>query len=300
VSVLFYLCGHGAYSFDKKLNTMNAKQNIKANTLVLGGKGKTGSRVVAQLQQLEWPVYIGSRSGDRSFDWEDAATWKKAIQGMEVIYVSYYPDLAVPGAVDAIRAFTQLAVENGVRQLVLLSGRGEAEAQECEKIVMALDIDWTIVRASWFFQNFNEGYLLDPILAGHVALPVGDIPEPFVDAEDIAAVAVAAITQPGHNHKVYEVTGPRLLTFKEAIETIARETGKDIVFEQVSLDDYKAMLKEYAIPDDFIWLVTYLFKEVLDGRNASISHGVQDALGRPATDFEVYVKRTVRAGEWGD
>ena len=278
---------------------MNAKQNNKANTLVLGGKGKTGSRVVAQLQQLEWPVYIGSRSGDRPFDWEDAGTWKKAIQGMEVIYVSYYPDLAVPGAVDAIRAFTQLAVESGVRQLVLLSGRGEAEAQECEKMVMALDIDWTIVRASWFFQNFNEGYLRDPILARHVTLPVGDIPEPFVDAEDIAAVAVAAITQPGHNHKLYEVTGPRLLTFKEAIETIARKTGKDISFEQVALDDYKAMLKEYAIPDDFIWLVTYLFKEVLDGRNASISHGVQEALGRPATDFEAYVKRTVRMGEWG-
>lgn len=278
---------------------MNAKQNNKTNTLVLGGKGKTGSRVVARLQQLEWPVFIGSRSGDRPFDWEDRSAWQKAIQGMEVIYISYYPDLAVPGAVDAIRAFSKLAVENGVRQLVLLSGRGEAEAQECEKIVMALDLDWTIVRASWFFQNFNEGYLLDPIMAGHVALPVGDIAEPFVDAEDIAEVAVAAITQPGHNHKVYEVTGPRLLTFKEAIETIARETGRTIVFEQVSLEDYKAMLKEYAIPDDFIWLVTYLFKEVLDGRNASIMHGVEEALGRPAADFSEYVKRNAGTGVWG-
>jgi uncharacterized protein YbjT (DUF2867 family) len=218
---------------------------------------------------------------------------------MEVIYVSYYPDVAVPGAVDAIRAFTNLAVENGVRQLVLLSGRGEAEAQECEKIVMASGLDWTIVRASWFFQNFNEGYLLDPILAGHVALPVGDIREPFVDAEDIAAVAVAAITQPGHNHKAYEVTGPRLLTFKEAIETIARETNREIVFEQVSLEDYKAMLKAYAIPDDFIWLVTFLFKEVLDGRNASITHGVEEALGRRAADFEEYAKQAAKTGVWG-
>ncbi|MBO9203289.1 MULTISPECIES: NmrA family NAD(P)-binding protein [Niastella] len=278
---------------------MNAKQNNKANTLVLGGKGKTGSRVVAQLQQLEWPVYIGSRSGDRPFDWEDQATWKEAIRDMEVIYLSYYPDIAVPGAVDVIRAFTQLAVECGVKQLVLLSGRGEAEAQACEKMVMALTIDWTIVRASWFCQNFSEGYLLDPVLAGQVALPVGDIPEPFVDADDIAAVAVTAITQPGHNHKVYEVTGPRLLTFKEAVGTIARETGRDIVFEQMPLEDYKAMLKEYAIPDDFIWLITYLFKEVLDGRNASIAHGVQEALGRPATDFNEYAKRTAKTGLWG-
>jgi uncharacterized protein YbjT (DUF2867 family) len=248
---------------------------------------------------MQWPVHIGSRSGDRLFDWEDQSTWKKAIQGMEALYVSYYPDLTVPGAVDAIRTLTRMAADSGVKKLVLLSGRGEAEAQECEKVVMIPGIDWTIVRASWFFQNFSEGYLLDPIMAGHVALPVGNIPEPFVDAEDIAAVAVAAITQTGHSNKIYEVTGPRSLTFKEAVETIGRETGRAIVYEQVPMDAYKAMLKEYAIPDDFIWLITYLFTEVLDGRNASITNGVQEALGRPATDFTEYVKRTARTGEWG-
>lgn len=278
---------------------MNAIQNNKANTLVLGGKGKTGSRVVAKLQQLGWPVSVGSRTGDRAFDWKDQSTWKKAIKGMETIYVTYYPDLAVPGAVDAIRAFTQIAVESGVRKLVLLSGRGEAEAQECENIVMALDMDWTIIRASWFFQNFSEGYMLEPIVAGHVALPVGNIPEPFIDAEDIADVAVAAITQPGHNHKLYEVTGPRLFTFREAIEIIGRETGKKIVYEQIPIEDYRTMLKEYAVPDDFIWLVTYLFTELVDGRNASIANGVEEALGRPAANFNDYVKRTAATGVWG-
>lgn len=277
---------------------MNAKQHNKANTLVLGGKGKTGSRVVALLQQLNWPVYIGSRTGDRPFDWEDPATWKKAIDGMHSIYVSYYPDVAVPGAVDAIRALIKLAAGSGVQKLVFLSGRGEAEAQDCEKIVMASGIDWTIVRASWFCQNFSEGYLLDPVLAGHVAMPVGNIPEPFVDTEDIAEVAVAAITQAGHSNKLYEVTGPRLLTFKEAVETIGRETGRTIVYEQIPMDTYKAMLKEYAVPDDFIWLITYLFTEVLDGRNASVCNGIQEALGRPATDFADYVKRTAATGVW--
>lgn len=277
---------------------MNAKQNNKANTLVLGGKGKTGSRIVAKLQQLEWPVFIGSRSGDRPFDWEDQSTWKKAIQGMETMYVSYFPDLAVPGAVDAIRSLTKIAVDSGVNKLVLLSGRGEAEALECEKVVMATDIDWTIVRASWFFQNFSEGYMLDPIVAGHVALPVGNVPEPFIDAEDIADVAVAAITQTGHSKKLYEVTGPRMLTFQEAIETIGRETGRTIVYEQIPMENYKAMLKEYDVPADFIWLITYLFTEVLDGRNASVTHGVEEALGRPATDFVDYAKRTAATRIW--
>jgi uncharacterized protein YbjT (DUF2867 family) len=277
---------------------MNAKQNNKANTLVIGGKGKTGSRIVAKLQQLEWPVYIGSRSGDRPFDWGDQSTWKKAIRDIHTIYVSYFPDIAMPGAVDTIRAFTKIAVDSGVKKLVLLSGRGEAEAQECEKIVMATDIDWTIVRASWFFQNFSEGYMLEPIVAGHVALPVGNMPEPFIDVEDIADVAVAAITQPGHSKKLYEVTGPRMFTFQEAIETIGRETGRTIVYEQIPMEDYKAMLKEYGVPADFIWLVTYLFTEVLDGRNESITHGVEEALGRPATDFVDYVKRTAATGVW--
>lgn len=277
---------------------MNATQNNKANTLVLGGKGKTGSRVVARLQQLGWPVFVGSRSGDRAFDWEDQATWQKAIQGMHTLYVSYFPDLAVPGAVDAIRTLTNLAIENGVQKLVLLSGRGEAEAQVCEKIVMASPLDWTIVQASWFFQNFSEGYMLEPILAGHVALPAGEIPEPFIDAEDIAEVAVASITQPGHSRKLYEVSGPRLLTFKEAVEIVGRETGKTIVYEQVPMEAYKAMLKEYALPADFIWLISYLFTEVLDGRNASIANGVQKALGRPAADFSDYVKRTAATGVW--
>lgn len=279
---------------------MLAKQSNKANTLVLGGKGKTGSRVVARLQQLEWPVYVGSRTGDRPFDWEDQSTWKKAIMGMETLYVSYFPDLAVPGAVDAIRTLTSIAIESGVKKLVLLSGRGEAEAQECEKIVMASGLDYTIVRASWFFQNFSEGYMLDPIVAGHVALPVGDTPEPFIDAEDIAEVAVAAITQGGHSNTLYEVTGPRMLTFQEAIETIGRETGRTIVYEQIPMKDYKAMLTEYDVPADFIWLITYLFTEVLDGRNASIAHGVEEALGRPATDFTEYAKRTAATRIWDE
>ncbi|WP_205514608.1 SDR family oxidoreductase [Longitalea arenae] len=277
---------------------MNSTPINKSNTLVLGGKGKTGSRVVARLQQLGWPVFVGSRSGDRIFDWEDRSTWSAAIQDMHTLYVSYFPDLAVPGAVDAIRTLTDLAIANGVQKLVLLSGRGEAEAQECEKIVMASPLDYTIVRASWFFQNFSEGYLLEPIVAGHVALPAGDIPEPFVDAEDIAAVAVAAITEAGHSRRLYEVSGPRLLTFKEAIEIIGRQTGRTIVYEQVPMEAYKAMLKAYDLSPDFIWLISYLFTEVLDGRNASLANGVQEALGRPATDFTDYVKRTAGSGVW--
>jgi len=185
-----------------------------------------------------------------------------------------------------------------VRRLVLLSGRGEYEAQRSEAALQASSADWTIVRCSWFAQNFSEGFLLEPILAGEVALPNGDVPEPFVDTEDIADVATAALTEPGHEGQVYELTGPRMLSFADAVGEIAAATGRTISFVPVSMHDYAAVLDEADLPEDVKWLVRYLFSEVLDGRNAQLTDGVQQALGRPAVDFGDYVRRTAATGVW--
>jgi uncharacterized protein YbjT (DUF2867 family) len=276
----------------------NKISKTKKNILVLGANGKTGGRVIERLTKLKWPVLKGSRSGNPKFDWESNETWIPALQDVNAVYISFYPDLAIPGAVEKIRQFVDTAVEQGVQQLVLLSGRGEEEAQACEKVVMNSGVDWTIVRASWFNQNFSEGNFLEAILAGHVALPAGDVGEPFVDADDIADVAVAALTEEGHNKEIYEVTGPRLLTFKEAIREIADATGKNIQYEQVTMEEYAAVLKEYELPSDLIWLVTYLFTEVLDGRNANLTDGVERALGRKPTDFSEFIKMALASGIW--
>src|SRR5688572_14992015 len=104
-------------------------------TLVLGGTGKTGRRIVEQLAARSLPVRVGSRSAQPAFAWESLDTWPAALANVDAVYISYYPDLAAPGATDAIQAFTDLAVRSAVRRLVLLSGRGEAEAQRCEEIV---------------------------------------------------------------------------------------------------------------------------------------------------------------------
>ena len=277
---------------------MNNQENTKKQILVLGGTGKTGSRVVSKLQQLGWPVRVGSRNAAIPFDWNDQSTWTPVLQGTDSVYISYQPDLAVPGATDTIRDLAKLAIANGVTHLVLLSGRGEEEAQACEKIVMNAGVNWTILRASWFNQNFSEGYLLDPILYGQVDLPVGDVPEPFIDADDIADVAVAALTTDGHAGQLYELTGPRLLTFRDAIQEIATALGTPVQYNQISMDDYKAMMREYQIPDDYIWLISYLFTEVLDGRNASLADGVERALDRKPTDFSDYVRKAIAAGVW--
>ena len=267
-------------------------------TLVIGATGKTGRRVADRLRAMKRPVRIGSRSAEPAFDWDDRSTWGPALQGVHSAYVTFQPDLAVPRALEIVRAFFAEAVERGVKKLVLLSGRGEIEAEHAEQALQTLDVDWTILRASWFAQNFSESYFLDSILAGEMVLPVGEIPEPFVDVDDIAEIAVAALTQPGHSHRLYVLTGPRALTFAEAVAEISRATGRNIRCVNVSPAAYRAALQEAQLPEETIALVLYLFTTVLDGRNTPITDGVQRALGRAPRDFSDYVQRTAATGAW--
>ena len=265
--------------------------------LVIGSTGKTGKRVADQLESLGIPVRHGSRSADVPFDWENPQTWAPALAGADKIYITYYPDLAVPGSVDAVRRLTELAREAGVSRLVLLSGRNEVEAERAEDVVKACGLDWTIVRAAFFAQNFSEGAWLDEVLAGSVSLPVRDVREPFVDADDIADVVVAALTDDRHVGQLYEVTGPRLLSFGDAVAEVAAAAEREIKFVSVSIDDYVGMLAEYGMPQDFIWLLNHLFTDVL-GSKAQLADGVQRALGREPKDFAVYARETAATGVW--
>jgi uncharacterized protein YbjT (DUF2867 family) len=268
--------------------------------LVVGGKGKTGRRVADRLRKRGIPVRIGSRSAEPPFDWTDPATWAPALEGARAAFVTYYPDLALPGAPEATGALAELAVERGVPRLVLLSGRGEEEAQRSEVHVQASGADLTIVRCSWFNQNFSESFFAEPLAAGELALPAGEIPEPFVDCDDIADVAVAALTEDGHVGQLYELTGPRALTFAEAVEEIGRAVGRPLRFTQVSLDGYVAAMTEAGVPDVVITLTRFLFGEVLDGRNVATADGVQRALGRDPIDFADFARRAAATGVWAE
>ncbi|KPG95448.1 NmrA family transcriptional regulator [Pseudomonas sp. RIT-PI-q] len=268
--------------------------------LILGATGKTGRRITERLQAAGLAVRQGSRAATPAFDWEDRTTWDAVLDGIHAVYISYQPDLAVPGALETVQAFTDLAVKSGVSKLVLLSGRGEVEAEQAERVVQNSGVDWTILRASWFFQNFSEAHFLEPILQGELALPVGNIAEPFVDAEDIAEIAVEALTQPGHSGQLYELTGPRALTFAEAVAEIADETQRNIRFAAVPAEEYRQALEQAELPAQLIDLVLYLFTTVLDGRNTPVADGVQRALGRPARDFTDYVRRTAASGVWAN
>ncbi len=267
-------------------------------TLVLGANGKTGSRIAARLQALGRPVRAGSRSASPPFDWEDRATWAAALDGVRAIYVAYQPDLAVPGALETVRAFFRQAVESGARRLVLLSGRGEVEAQEAEEALRESGADWTILRCSWFNQNFSESFLADSVREGMLALPVGPVPEPFIDAEDIADAAVAVLTQPGHSGQLYELTGPRAITYVEAVGIIGRATGREIGMQTITAEAFQAGLQQAQVPQTWIDLLLYLMTTLQDGRNAPVTDGVQRVLGRAPRTFEDYARRTAASGAW--
>ena len=267
-------------------------------TLVLGGTGKTGHRVVDRLRDRGLPVRVGSRSGQPRFDWTDESTWAPVLRGTRAVYIPY-PDLVLfDQATEATRAFAELAIENGVDRLVLLTGRGEDGAQRAEREVQATGADVTVLRCAWFMQIFSEDYLLDPVRAGEVVLPAheGQL-EPFVDADDIADVAVAALTEPGHAGQVYELTSPELVSFPEAVAEIAKASGRDITYVPVSVQEYAAGAAEHGVPAEFVDFLTYLFRDVV-GVHDYVTDGVQRALGRKPRSFRDFADRTASTGVW--
>jgi uncharacterized protein YbjT (DUF2867 family) len=267
-------------------------------TLVIGGTGKTGRRVVEGLKAKGHAVRVGSRSNVPSFNWDKEKSWDACLEGVTAAYITYAPDLAIPGAADAIEAFCRKAKAAGVKRLVLLSGRGEEEAQACERIVQASGLEWTIVRASWFNQNFSEGAFIDMVMKGAITLPAGDTPEPFVDIDDIAEIAVAAITEERHVGEIYEVTGPRLMTMADVAADLSAATGREIEYVDIPHALFVSEIAKSGAPKDVAWMLDYLFATVLDGRNAHLTDGVERALGRPPKDFADYARDTAKSGVW--
>ncbi|MEL6303991.1 MAG: NAD(P)H-binding protein [Bacteroidota bacterium] len=271
----------------------------KENILVIGGTGKTGKRIVKLLEAKGHNVRVGSRRATPAFDWHKPEDWDKALEGMDKVYVTYQPDLAVPGALDAVEQLVKVAKRANLKKMVLLSGKGEREAQLSEQVVIHSGMDYTIVRASWFNQNFSENFLLEPVLDGFVALPQSEVQIPWVDADDIAEVAVEVLLNDEHNGNIYQLTGPETLTFPETVAAIAKATDRQITYVPVSLEEYGEGMRKAGLPEDFVWLVNYLFDVVLGNpANSEITNDVETILGRPAKRFDQYVAETATTGIW--
>jgi len=271
-------------------------------TLVLGATGKTGRRVAARLRLRGTQVRTASRSSPTRFDWADPDGWDPVLRGITTAYV--VPP-AVPGPV---HDFVARAESAGVRRLVLLSGHGAdtwgdssfgLDMRSAEDAVRGSALEWTVLRPANFDQNFDEDFFHAPLVAGELALPAGAVPEPFIDLEDVADAAAAVLTEPGrHAGRIYELTGPRALTFAEAVELISRASGLPIAYKQVSPAEYTAALVEEGWDEGDAHHVADMFVLMERGVLAETTGGVFTVLGRAPRTFEDYVVRAAAAGAW--
>ncbi|MDJ0627469.1 MAG: NmrA family NAD(P)-binding protein [Rhodobacter sp.] len=265
--------------------------------LVTGATGKTGSRVVRRLQGADRDVRSGSRKAPIPFDWDRPETWGPALAGMGSVYVNYHPDFAFPGAIENLTAFTRTAASAGVERLVMLTGRGEHHAELGEQVIAGSGLDYTVVRSAWFAQNFSEGSMRDPVMAGVLPMPGGDIEEPIVDIDDLADVVVAALTEDGHSGQTYEISGPRLLTFAEVADILSGAIGRRVDYLPISFEEFHAELAATS-GALFADIVTSIARETFDGRNARVCDGVLRAIGRHPRDFTEFAQFAARAGKW--
>lgn len=267
--------------------------------LVIGGTGKSGRRVIALLQDRGLPATPLSRP---TFDWADPATWATVERPAAAAYLTYAPDLTFPGAPEAIAEVAERMARSGVRRIVLLSGRGEAEAQRAERLVADAagrhGAEWAVVRCAFFLQNFDESLFAGPLTAGHVAFVAGDVREPFVDLDDVAEVVAGLMTGELPGNRVHELTGPALLTFAEAVAGIAEAVGRPIGYQQVTPERLTADLVAAGLPADDAAGLVGLFTEVLAGHNAHLADGVEAALRRPATSLATWARRAAGNGAW--
>jgi uncharacterized protein YbjT (DUF2867 family) len=266
-------------------------------TLVIGATGKTGRRVAERLTNAGLPVKAASRNGATRFEWNDPSTWAPALEGAGAAYITYFPDLAFPGAADTVEEFAKLAVSMGVKRLVLLSGRGEEGARDAELRIENSGADWTLVRAAFFNQNFSETFV-ESVRHGVLAMPGGDTTEPFLDAEDIADVVFAALLDDRHIGQLYELTGPRLMTLAEAATELGTAMGRDLQYLPITAAEYASDLAGHGLPEEVAMPVAQLIDEVLDGRNSYLTDGVEKALGRKPRDFSDYARAAAATGVW--
>ncbi|MFK4070737.1 NmrA family transcriptional regulator [Streptomyces sp. NPDC029674] len=265
--------------------------------LVTGAGGRVGRRVVESAEAAGLTVRAASRSGAVRFDWADRSTWADALRGADAAHLAYLPDVGAPGAAEAVGAFARQAVGLGVRRLTLLSARGEDQAHATEQAVRDSGAEWTVVRASWFAQNLSEGPLLDGMRGGELVFPAGEVLEPFIDTRDIADVVVAALT--GGDRwagRTLDLTGPRLLSFRQAVAEVAAAAGREITYVPVSAREYGAALAGFGVPAGEVEFLVELFETNLDGRNAKLSEGVREVLGREPRDFADFAREC--AGVW--
>lgn len=276
-----------------------------APILILSGKGKTGRRVVEQLDARGVAFRLASRSSEPRLDWYDDSTWSATVAGADTAYLA--PPVGPTGLGQAGR-FVQQAAAEGLRRVVLLSGRGvgspgrEFDVYESglalEHAVKASGLDWTIVRPAWFAQGFSEDFLREYVLASEIRVAAGDGAEAWIDTDDVGDVMTAALLDERHTGETYSLSGPRTLTMAEVAAELTAATGSPIGYVDLAPEAHVAELIEYGLPLEEAEAVRDLFAVIRNHRSEYVSDGVQQVLGRTPRDFTDWARDTARTDVW--
>ncbi len=273
---------------------------MSSDITVLAGTGKSGRRVTAALRAAGHGVRAASRSADLRFDWQDPRTWPAATDGIGALY------LVAPEDPTPLRPFVDLVQEAGVKRVVLLSGRG-TEAWRgrfghamaaAEDVVRGSDLSWTVLRANNFMQNFTEDLWHEPVVAGRLGLPAGGVPEPFVDLDDVAAVAARLLTTDEHAGRMLDLSGPAAVTFADAVAAIAAATVRPIRYDELTPDAYVDELRAAGLGEDWVTELSGMFAVLREGIAAAPASGVEQVLGRPPRAFADWVAHVAPTGVW--
>ena len=257
--------------------------------LLTSGFGKTGRAIAERLSVQGLGFCAASRTTPTKFDWKDKATWPTALKGKKSVYLCFAPDIVLPGSRQCISDFIKTAEQYDCEKLVLLSCRGVEEAEACETIVHQSNLETTVVRSSWFFQNFLEDDFARMITEGALTLPSADIEEPYIDVEDVADVIVKVLTEAGHTGKTYEITGSQSLSFRQMAKEMSDAFGRTIQLCDTPHRKFVFDLAGSSAPSEVIWLFDFLFDYILDGRNSRPTNRFFGLMGRHPRSIQEFL-----------
>jgi uncharacterized protein YbjT (DUF2867 family) len=274
--------------------------NAPSDTLVLGGTGKTGSRLAAKLAKRGLSVRTAARHGaDVHFDWDDATTHRPALQGVDRLYL-VAPVMRMDFA-DQMATFLDLAEAAGARHVTYLSAYGIDQAPP-QVALRAVELDLigrggithSILRPAWFMQDFSETFL-KPV-DGVIAVPTADGSEAFIDAEDIAAVAAETLASPdAHAGAAYALTGPEAITVSEAAEIIARAIGRPVKHDDIDRELWIQGSVAADVPAEYGETLRMLTETIASGLGSRPTDTVQKVIGVPPIKFAEFARRTAQA-----
>jgi len=259
--------------------------------LVTGGTGKTGRLVAEQLAVRGVDARAATRhpaSADQvRFDWDDATTYGPALDGVTSVYLVAPTDRTEQ--LPVMRPFLDQAVARVPGRLVLLSASSLAEGGpmmgEVHAWIHAHAPRWTVLRPSWFMQNFTTQHLPSIINEECVYSATRDGRVPFIDTADIAAVAVEALTNPTLASDDHVLTGPEALTYDEVAKAITDASGRPVRHRRLSVEELAARYAGFGIPHHYASMLAGMDEAIANGTEDRTTMEVPQIIGRPANDL---------------